>query len=97
MGLNLKDKQTVALVTEVAAWREFGRGNHPARRYFGDCMSYATARVAGEPLLDVGGDFELTDIESALWRRRPPTQRRQRIARGKPSPIPFAGTRRTVE
>jgi ribonuclease VapC len=32
---------------------------------YGDCMTYATARVADEPLLFVGNDFAQTDIEAA--------------------------------
>ncbi len=48
------------------AWRRFGRGNHPARLNFGDCISYATARHAGTSLLFVGDDFTQTDIESAM-------------------------------
>lgn len=53
-------------------WREaceaflrFGRGRHPARLNFGDCLSYATARLSGQPLLFVGRDFNQTDIEVA--------------------------------
>ncbi len=48
------------------AQNEFGRGQHPARLNFGDCLAYATAAVTGEPLLFKGGDFSQTDIESAL-------------------------------
>jgi ribonuclease VapC len=47
------------------AFHEFGKGRHPAKLNFGDCMSYAAARVAGMPLLYVGGDFGRTDIEAA--------------------------------
>jgi ribonuclease VapC len=28
----------------------------------GDCLTYATARLAGEPLLCVGEDFAKTDL-----------------------------------
>jgi ribonuclease VapC len=28
---------------------------------FGDCLTYAVAKVAGEPLLCAGGDFDRTD------------------------------------
>ncbi|MFZ2964229.1 MAG: type II toxin-antitoxin system VapC family toxin [Rhodoglobus sp.] len=48
------------------AWERFGKGRHPARLNFGDCIAYAVAKVAGEPLLYVGDDFTKTDIESAL-------------------------------
>ena len=49
----------------VVAFERFGRGNHPARLNFGDCMSYAVARLAAEPLLFVGDDFTATDIVAA--------------------------------
>lgn len=32
----------------------FGKGRHPARLNYGDCMTYATARIADEPLLFIG-------------------------------------------
>lgn len=41
------------------------RLRHPAALNFGDCLSYATARLAGHPLLFVGDDFPRTDIETA--------------------------------
>ena len=43
------------------AWLRFGKGRHPASLNFGDCLSYAMAVVAGEPLLAVGDDFAQTD------------------------------------
>ena len=46
----------------VAAWLRFGRGRHPAQLNFGDCLSYAAARVAGESLLFAGEDFSRTDV-----------------------------------
>ncbi|MDP2959469.1 MAG: type II toxin-antitoxin system VapC family toxin [Longimicrobiales bacterium] len=49
----------------VEAYRRFGKGRHPARLNFGDCMTYAVAALAGEPLLFTGGDFGLTDVEAA--------------------------------
>jgi len=45
------------------AFRRYGKGRHPASLNFGDCMTYATARLAGERLVYVGADFPLTDIE----------------------------------
>jgi len=48
----------------VAYWR-FGRGRHPANLNFGDCMSYAVATLAGEPLLYVGDGFAKTDVPPA--------------------------------
>ena len=47
-----------------AFWR-FGRGRHPAALNFGDCLTYAVARLANEPLLYVGSDFSATDLATA--------------------------------
>lgn len=49
----------------VDAFRRFGRGHHPASLNFGDCLTYAAARLSGEPLLFVGDDFPRTDIVAA--------------------------------
>jgi ribonuclease VapC len=48
------------------AYRDFGKGGHPAGLNFGDCFSYALAKERREPLLFVGNDFTQTDIEPAL-------------------------------
>ena len=50
----------------VVAFQRFGRGKHPAGLNFGDCLSYAVAKVAGDDLLYKGSDFAQTDIRSAL-------------------------------
>jgi ribonuclease VapC len=50
----------------VAGWRRFGRGRHPAALNFGDCFSYALARLGDLPLLYKGDDFAQTDIAAAL-------------------------------
>ena len=47
-------------------FRRFGKGRHPASLNFGDCVTYATAKVAGEPLLCVGSDFAHTDLTLAM-------------------------------
>jgi ribonuclease VapC len=49
---------------EVAreAWRRYGKGRHAAGLNFGDCFSYALAKITGEPLLFKGNDFNHTDI-----------------------------------
>ena len=49
----------------VEAWLRFGKGHHPAALNFGDCLAYAAATLAGEPLLSVGDDFPRTDVELA--------------------------------
>jgi ribonuclease VapC len=48
------------------ARRIYGRGRHPAKLNFGDCMAYGVAKAEGEPLLFKGKDFAQTDIEPAL-------------------------------
>jgi ribonuclease VapC len=49
----------------VNAYRRFGKGRHPASLNFGDCLTSATACLAGEPLLFVGSDFAHTDLDEA--------------------------------
>jgi ribonuclease VapC len=45
-----------------AAYREFGKGHHPAALNLGDCCTYALARVSGHRLLAKGNDFRQTDL-----------------------------------
>jgi ribonuclease VapC len=52
-------------------FRRFGKGRHPAALNFGDCFSYALAKVSGEPLLFQGEDFSKTDVMPAVQRRIP--------------------------
>jgi ribonuclease VapC len=47
------------------AWLRFGRGRHRAALNLGDCLSYATARVADRPLLAKGDGFRQTDLPLA--------------------------------
>ncbi len=47
------------------AYSRFGKGRHPAALDFGDCCAYATASLAGEPLLCIGDDFAKTDLPLA--------------------------------
>ena len=49
----------------MEAWLRYGKGRHTAALNFGDCLAYATAVVAGEPLLCVGDDFPQTDCPLA--------------------------------
>jgi ribonuclease VapC len=49
----------------VDAWLTYGKGRHRASLNFGDCLAYATAKVAGRPLLCTGEGFPRTDIEIA--------------------------------
>jgi ribonuclease VapC len=47
------------------ATMRYGKGRHPAKLNFGDCLSYATAKIADMPLLFIGDDFAQTDIAVA--------------------------------
>lgn len=47
------------------AWLRYGRGRHPAGLNLGDCLAYATARLAGRSLLCKGDDFPKTDLALA--------------------------------
>jgi ribonuclease VapC len=44
------------------AFRRFGKGRHRADLNFGDCFSYALAKIRGEALLFKGDDFSHTDL-----------------------------------
>jgi ribonuclease VapC len=46
----------------VRAYARYGKGQHPAGLNLGDCLSYALAKVEGEPLLYKGEDFDRTDL-----------------------------------
>jgi len=45
-----------------AAFLRYGKGRHPAGLNFGDCLTYAVAKLSGMPLLCLGGDFAQTDL-----------------------------------
>jgi len=49
----------------VSAYVQYGRRRHPAGLNFGDCMTYATAKLAQRPLLCLGNDFAKTDLALA--------------------------------
>lgn len=49
----------------IDAYTRFGKGRHAAALNFGDCLTYAVARLASQPLLYVGEDFARTDLRRA--------------------------------
>jgi ribonuclease VapC len=49
----------------IDAHATFGKGRHRARLNFGDCLTYAIAKLARQPVLCVGGDFDKTDLTIA--------------------------------
>ena len=67
MGFEVLEINAEHLYEAIRAQERFGRGSgSPAKLNFGDCFSYAAAKVTGEPLLFKGDDFTHTDIHSAL-------------------------------
>ena len=48
------------------AYLRYGKGRHPASLNYGDCLSYAVAKMVDQPLLFLGNDFSQTDVTSAL-------------------------------
>ena len=49
----------------VEAHTKFGKGRHAAALNFGDCLTYAVAKLAAQPLLCLGDDFARTDLPLA--------------------------------
>ena len=46
----------------LESWRRFGKGRHPAKLNFGDCIVYGVAAELDWPIMCVGEDFVQTDI-----------------------------------
>lgn len=66
-GIALAPVDETQARTALQARVAFGRGfGAPAALNFGDCFSYALAKVLDAPLLYVGDDFAKTDIETAV-------------------------------
>ncbi|MFN0166608.1 MAG: type II toxin-antitoxin system VapC family toxin [Bryobacteraceae bacterium] len=47
------------------AYRDYGKGRHPAGLNLGDCFAYALSKELDEPLLFKGNDFTKTDVRRA--------------------------------
>ena len=66
-GIRLQPVDERLMRMAIEGFDRFGRGSgHPARLNYGDCFSYALARVFDAPLLFKGDDFVHTDVRSAL-------------------------------
>ena len=58
----------------ITAYRQYGKGSgHSAGLNFGDCFTYALAKLTDEPVLFKGNDFSLTDIVVAVAQQRDPS------------------------
>lgn len=44
------------------AYSRFGKGRHRAALNFGNCLTYAVAKLSSQPLLATGNDFAKTDL-----------------------------------
>ncbi|MBI1181574.1 MAG: PIN domain-containing protein [Alphaproteobacteria bacterium] len=66
--LDLEVTAVTSLHATIAreAYRRYGKGNHPARLNFGDCIAYALAMANDDTLLFKGDDFSQTDVKPAL-------------------------------
>ena len=69
----LEENRVVEIPFSADHWRlaseasiRFGEGRHPADLDPVECMTYATAQLAGEPLLFVGDGFARTDVVAAV-------------------------------
>jgi ribonuclease VapC len=58
------DDEQVRLARE--GYRRFGKGRHPAGLNYGNCFSYALARLRQQRLLFKGEDFAQTDVAPAI-------------------------------
>ena len=71
------------------AFRDFGRGRHPAGLNYGDCFAYALAHVRGERLLAKGDDFTKTDLPMVpLYGTSPATPSGTRATPGRGADVP---------
>ncbi|MBI1334392.1 MAG: PIN domain-containing protein [Armatimonadetes bacterium] len=62
-GFTVTDFSLRHLAIAQTAFEKYGKGRHPAKLNFGDCIVYATAKLSDTPLLFVGDDFAKTDLE----------------------------------
>jgi ribonuclease VapC len=65
-GLIVMDFSDDHWLEAVAAYRRFGKGHHPAKLNLGDCLTYAVAKLADEPLLTLDEGFQRTDLQLVL-------------------------------
>lgn len=64
-GITIEPVSEEHALAAKQAYSDYGKGRHPAGLNFGDCFSYALAKVSGEPLLFRGSDFRKTDVAAA--------------------------------
>ena len=65
-GIEIAAVDTEQAYAARRAFSQFGKGRHEAGLNYGDCFSYALAKVLGESLLYKGEDFRQTDVTPAV-------------------------------
>lgn len=66
LGIQIVPADAVLVEAAYEGWLNYGKGRHAAGLNYGDCFSYALAKLRQEPLLFKGEDFSLTDITAAV-------------------------------
>ncbi len=61
-GISIEPVNEEHALAARQAYSDYGKGRHAAGLNFGDCFSYALAKVSGEALLFKGAEFHKTDI-----------------------------------
>lgn len=66
IGIEVDSVTATDLIGVAIAYKQWGRGVHPAGLNFGDCFAYVTAKTRGASLLFVGEDLSRTDVVPAV-------------------------------
>jgi ribonuclease VapC len=66
LDVEIADTRAASARRVASAHAAWGKGMHPAGLNSGDCFAYEAARTTGYPLLFVGDNFAMTDVERAL-------------------------------
>lgn len=64
LGVEIVPVSPAGAARVAEAYARWGKGVHAASLNFGDCFAYALARETASPLLYVGDDFAMTDLEA---------------------------------
>ena len=65
-GITIAPFDATQAALAFSAYRQYGKGNHPAKLNFADCAAYALAKGLDMSLLFKGEDFARTDVRRAL-------------------------------
>ena len=66
LGVTVEAFDSTCALLAIEAYRQYGKGIHPAALNLGDCPAYALAKSKNASLLYVGNDLSRTDIQPAL-------------------------------